>query len=426
MDMYDDLEAKDPEIEMIVTAMDALRKGGIRSLRFPTTLESKFDEYYFTNTLKHIQVSLLTGLLLFAVFGIVDLQLPPADRMHVWFMRYVVVCPTIAAGLAFTFVSRLRRFIQPVVAFVMLAGSLGIVGMVYFDPTPNQNYYYSGILLLIMGAFTFVSLKFWYAISWSLVTTLAYEVIAVFVNHTSAITLEQNTFTIGGAIIIGAFSNYLMENFLRRDFLNSILLKHENQKLQQASRELRLLSISDALTGLGNRRHFDSMLNHEWMRAMRTETPISLIMFDVDCFKLYNDSYGHQAGDACLRMVADAIGGFARRPGDTAARFGGEEFVLLLPGDDIDQAASVAELCREAVESLKIPHGHSTVSSVVTVSAGVASMVPGSDTSSKVLVASADRSLYQAKREGRNRVVPVGCTSMGMDVHQAHVVSCPT
>ena len=405
VDMDAEMNVSDSEMEMISKAKETLKQEGLRVLRFPEALESAFNEYFCMNTLKHVRVALLTGLFLYAIFGIVDLMLLPADRAHMWFIRYAVVCPTVTAGLAFTYASHLRRFMQPVISFVMLVGSFGIVAMVYFDPTPTKNYYYSGILLLIMGAFTFVSLRFLYAISWALVTTLAYEAVAIFANHTDLNILVQNTFSIIATIIIGAFSNYLMENYLRRDFLNSLLLEHENRQLQKASHELRRLSISDALTNLGNRRHFEVMLDQEWNRAMRSQTPISLILLDIDFFKHYNDNYGHQSGDECLRLVAEIIGGFAKRPGDTSARYGGEEFVLLFAGTELVQAATVAEACRASVESLKIPHNHSTVSNVVTVSAGVAAMIPDSDTSRRALIEAADKALYQAKRDGRNLVV---------------------
>lgn len=404
-DMEAEMKVSCSEMAMIAGAKETLKQAGLRVLRFPEPLESSFNEYHRANTLKHVRVALLTGLFLYTIFGLVDLMLLPADRAHMWFIRYAVVCPTIAAGLAFTYASRLKRYIQPAISLVMLVASLGIVAMVYFDPTPTKNYYYSGILLLIMGAFTFVSLRFLYAISWALATTLAYEAVAIFANGTDVNILVQNSFSITATIIIGAFSNCLMENYLRRDFLNSLLLECENRELQKASHELRRLSISDVLTGLGNRRHFEFMLDQEWMRAMRSETPISLIIFDIDFFKCYNDNYGHQAGDECLRMVAEEIGGFAKRAGDTSARYGGEEFVLLLSDADLDQAAIIAEACRACVETLKITHGHSKVSDVVTVSAGVSTMVPDSGTGRRELVEAADKALYRAKSEGRNRVV---------------------
>ena len=410
MDLYAELKFSESKMEAVAISKEALERGGLVAIRFPEALESAFNEYYCSNTLKHVRIALLTGLLLYAVFGIVDLMLLPADRARMWFIRYAIVCPTVTAGLLFTHFSRLRRFTQPVVSFVMLVGSLGIVAMVYFDPTPTKNYYYSGILLLIMGAFTFVSLRSVYAVTWALTTTLAYETVAIFANKTDPDILIQNTFSIVATIIIGAFSNCLMENYLRRDFLNSLLLENENRQLQKASHELRRLSISDALTNLGNRRHFEGMLDQEWMRALRSGTPVSLILLDIDYFKNFNDTYGHQVGDDCLKVVAEEIGWFARRPGDTSARYGGEEFVLLLPGTDLLQAAGIAEACRARVESLRIPHHHSRVSTVVTVSAGLASLVPDADSCRRDLVEAADKALYKAKSGGRNQVVVGYCS----------------
>ncbi|MBJ6752393.1 diguanylate cyclase [Geomonas anaerohicana] len=394
-----------PEMEMVQKAREAFGEGGLKSVRFPKPLESAFNEYYRDKTLKHVRVALLTGLILYAVFGLVDGLLLPADRAHMWFIRYAVVCPTVIAGLAFTYCPPLRRFMQPVVSLVMLVGSLGIVSMVYYDPTPTKNYYYSGLLLLIMGAFTFVSLRLRYAVCWAVVTTLAYETVAVYINHTDLTILIQNSFSIIATIIIGAFSNSLMENYLRRDFLNTNLLEHENRQLQNATLELRRLSISDPLTGLGNRRHFEVMLDQEWQRAVRSDSPIALIFLDIDFFKNFNDNYGHQAGDDCLKLVARELGRFARRPGDTAARYGGEEFVLLLSGIGLADAATIAKKCRKAVEALNVPHSHSPVAEVVTVSVGVAAMIPDFDADRQQLVEAADQALYRAKLKGRNNVV---------------------
>lgn len=409
------------EIETIAKANESLKRGGLRLLRFPETLESAFKEFYYTNTLKHVRIALLTGMFLFALFGLVDMQLLPADRNHMWFIRYVVVCPVITAGLAFTYLHRLRQFMQPVLWSVMLTGSLGIVAMVYFDPLPAKNYYYSGILLLVMGAFTFVSLRFYYAVIWAVTTVLAYELVANFATRTDVNNIVQNTFSIVATVIIGSFSNCLMENYLRRDFLNTILLEHENRQLQRASEELRDLSISDALTTLGNRRHFDLMLDQEWMRGMRSATPISLVLIDIDYFKNYNDSYGHQAGDECIRLVAQKVRGVAKRPGDTSARYGGEEFALLLADTDAADAVTIAEICRECVQSLHIPHMQSTVCDVVTISAGVATIVPNGETSRKALIEAADKALYRAKSGGRNRVVQENCMTAERSLHLVHV-----
>jgi diguanylate cyclase (GGDEF)-like protein len=175
-------------------------------------------------------------------------------------------------------------------------------------------------------------------------------------------------------------------------------------QLGEANRELQRLVHVDGLTGIANRRHFDAMLAREWRRGQRSGSPLSLLLLDVDHFKQYNDSLGHQAGDDCLRRVAASINGALRRPADLAARYGGEEFVVMLPDTPLDGAVAVAESLRGEVKQLGLPHERSSCDDVVTVSIGVAEpQICGAQTPAD-LVAAADRGLYEAKRQGRNRV----------------------
>ncbi len=176
------------------------------------------------------------------------------------------------------------------------------------------------------------------------------------------------------------------------------------QKLQQLNKELELRSLQDGLTEIANRRMFDVVLGREWSRGMRERRPLSLIMIDIDFFKQYNDYYGHLQGDICLKEIAQRLSQMTKRTLDLCARYGGEEFVLLLPNTDIEQAARLAEECREKVIQLAIAHESSEICDVVTISAGVCTVVPSTTVSSSSLVAAADAALYQAKRGGRNRV----------------------
>lgn len=175
-------------------------------------------------------------------------------------------------------------------------------------------------------------------------------------------------------------------------------------ELKRKSDLLENLASLDGLTCIANRRRFDQILEVEWSRALRTESWISVIMMDIDFFKPYNDNYGHAAGDDCLRKVAEALETSLRRSADTVARYGGEEFVAILPGTDPHGALVVAENMRHSVESLAIEHAYSAVSPLVTISAGVASAIPMTESSAGTLVASADKRLYEAKSSGRNRV----------------------
>lgn len=175
-------------------------------------------------------------------------------------------------------------------------------------------------------------------------------------------------------------------------------------KLNVANKELQLLSATDGLTGLSNRRMYDELSLREWRRCDRMKKPFSLVMVDVDSFKLYNDHYGHQAGDECLKMVANQMLRAAPRPGDLVARYGGEEFVFALGETDIDGALWVANILRQRIEDLNMPHAASKLK-YVTVSCGVASVMPNDKVSLDVLLQSADYALYRAKEQGRNKVV---------------------
>lgn len=178
------------------------------------------------------------------------------------------------------------------------------------------------------------------------------------------------------------------------------------QELKIANQELQRLAALDGLTGVANRRRFDEYLSDEWQRMARDQLPISLILADIDFFKKYNDTYGHQAGDACLRRVADALRFCAKRSVDLVARYGGEEFAVILPHTTTEGAFQVAEEIRTTVNSLKIAHANSTVSPSVTLSLGIACMYPMPSTSPTMLIAAADVALYQAKAAGRNQSFP--------------------
>ncbi len=175
-------------------------------------------------------------------------------------------------------------------------------------------------------------------------------------------------------------------------------------ELKRVRDTLAALSIQDGLTGLANRRRFDDGLSQEWARGLRLQTPVALIMCDVDHFKKFNDHYGHLAGDECLRGVAGALKGMVVRPSDLMARYGGEEFAMLLPHTDAAGAKAVAERIRGGVEELKIPHAKHESSPYVTLSLGVASLIPAIGESPQLLILRADQALYNAKHAGRNRV----------------------
>ncbi|WP_321369518.1 diguanylate cyclase domain-containing protein [uncultured Desulfuromusa sp.] len=181
--------------------------------------------------------------------------------------------------------------------------------------------------------------------------------------------------------------------------------KKTEKELEQANIALEKIALIDGLTQIANRRCFDDTLAKEWLRLKRTGQPISLLLGDLDDFKKFNDHYGHQAGDDCLREVGAALAESVLRPADLVARYGGEEFVLLLPEVASAGAVKVAERVLEAIQALQIPHQTSGVSSTVSISLGVATLIPSENQQPDALISLADGALYRAKEQGRNRVL---------------------
>lgn len=209
------------------------------------------------------------------------------------------------------------------------------------------------------------------------------------------------------ANVVGILLCYLLERRDRIMYLQSQLLELEKRRLDALSQEFNRLSREDALTGLANRRHFNEVFQQEWDRAKRDNRPLALIFVDVDHFKLFNDTHGHVEGDRALTQVGMALKTVLRRPGDMAARYGGEEFVLLLPSTAMEGARDVALHVTRAIAALRILHRASKVADHVTVSMGVASMLPNEEVRSGQLLAQADEAVYAAKEAGRNCIVVV-------------------
>ncbi len=217
----------------------------------------------------------------------------------------------------------------------------------------------------------------------------------IFVTAMGSITDEIKGFDLGAAdYITKPFSPPVVHARVR----THLRLKHKSDLLE------RLASL-DGLTEIPNRRAFDGMLKSEWERSKRFANPLSVISIDIDQFKQYNDHYGHNAGDDCLKLVAGALTGIIQRSGDIVARYGGEEFCALLSNTELEGARKVAERLRASVADLGIPHADSRVAPHVTISLGVASVIPEKNHPCQELQKLADDNLYQAKKGGRNQVV---------------------
>lgn len=190
-------------------------------------------------------------------------------------------------------------------------------------------------------------------------------------------------------------NNLLVEEIKKR--------QQAEEALQLANAKLQQLVSLDSLTGIANRRHFDEYLQREWLRSAREKLPLSLIMCDIDYFKAYNDTYGHLAGDDCLKQVVKAISSAVKRPADLVARYGGEELAVILPNTNFYGAMQVAQNIQFHLKKLKIAHSSSPIGDRITLSIGICSLVATSQESREFLINTADRALYEAKKQGRDR-----------------------
>jgi diguanylate cyclase (GGDEF)-like protein len=259
-------------------------------------------------------------------------------------------------------------------------------------------------MLVVFYAYSFSALRFYYASMSALGVTFLYPLVDVYFVKTTPEQLVANMFFLSASNVIGLPVSYLLERHIRRDFLLTMLLAFEKRKTERLNMTLKDISYLDGLTGVANRRKFEEHLIREWDRAKKSGQPLSLLMVDIDFFKRYNDLLGHLEGDECLRKVAQEINRHVRRGMDLVARYGGEEFAVTLPETQEEQARVIAERIRSDVENLKIPHPASEVSRYITVSVGVATLVPDNNLRREILINMADKALYRAKRKGRNRV----------------------
>jgi diguanylate cyclase (GGDEF)-like protein len=282
--------------------------------------------------------------------------------------------------------------------------------MGYFVESPLGRMYLDTLILIQIFGLALLRMQFAYAVACALVVTAGTAAVlhlTPFPEQGGAQFIDLMLITFAGMLCL--VTNYLMERSARADYLQQVLLELRQQELEESNSHLEQLLRSDALTGIANRRCFDQTLSDEFRRAERGAYPLALCMLDVDCFKQYNDTYGHQAGDETLVQVADALARFARRPGDLAARYGGEEFALILPGSSEEDALAIARELVAHVHARALPHRSSRVGDRVTISVGVAAVLPGTDGSSETdLIANADQALYLAKARGRNRACGFG------------------
>ncbi len=305
-------------------------------------------------------------------------------------LRLGVLCPLLVVlGVAISVPAAQRYYTEVVAVGVTLIGFV-VTYIAHLGALAGSSYVLAGLVLVVLYGCLFLGLLFNVAVAVTSIMIATHFITGVAVGLPFD-ALYYSTAILGGAAVIGGISTYNLEYALRTNFLETRLLNE--------------LAERDGMTRLYNRRIFDDYMERLWRQSRREGTGVAIIFVDIDFFKLYNDLYGHQAGDDCLKRVAQCIARGAKRPFDFAARYGGEEFVLVLYGPPDEYARTVPEQIRRDVLELAIPHAGSQAAKHVTVSVGLALATPETSRSLAGAIQTADEALYQAKREGRNRVV---------------------
>lgn len=383
-------------------------------LHFPRDIEPDFRRDYDLRHAGITRIGVVLGFLVLLVSGLVDpFFLHRDDVGDVWRVRYGAGIPVMLMMLWLVFSHHFMRYSQPIILLIGLLGVTLLGVMAASVSPPFDQPYISGLVLVQLFAMVVLRLRFRGALLFSVLVPLVYVPILLLSEKRDLAGFAASIYVVQAGSFLCLVAAFFLEHNARDIYLQHRLLGFRYEDLAATNVALEQLALRDSLTQVANRRHFDQHLHEEWLRAQRGAYGLGLLMVDIDYFKQFNDLYGHQAGDDCLVRVAGVLGGFARRPGDLAARYGGEEFALVLPGIHEDDARYLAmELCR-AVEQAGIVHQGSSVAPVLTISVGVAVMVPGDSMHFGELVMRADRALYDAKRFGRNRVCVDSSDSLG-------------
>lgn len=382
--------------------IDLLTTRGLNFVWFPKQLETIYRFQYQNGAAYEFRyrAPIILILYLFLSFGIY--QVLPTEQVLSWLSYYSWVGIIVLIAWILSFIKKLNQWFDYYVGI----GSSAAVAITFILINVLENgqdnvLFHAAMMYAIVIIYGAVGMRFYTAIIAGWVGGLIGILVSTYLNGDIDWTFLNRTYTFSS--FLGMTLAYATDRQHRENYLQNCMIELNRIELMQQAQQLSLLSPQDALTGLANRRYLDETLDNEWRRALRHETPLTIMMVDIDFFKPYNDSLGHLKGDQCLKDIATAISSIAARSGDLVARYGGEEFLLLFPMTNAQQAKIQAERLMNAIKKIAIVHPCSSVSPYVTISVGVATTIPRLNDSISAFVSRADHALYQAKTNGRNQ-----------------------
>lgn len=399
------------QLEQKISIYQGLLSSGVSRCSFPSQIEGDYSLKRNTDFMRSSRGVLIFGILIYLAFGISDFSLGIENIGLLWGVRFSVAMILIV-GVTLVFAKELVDWVMLSISIGMTLAGLSIIFFMDVLDEPASYTYHLGMIpwqvyvIVTLRSYTraificsvsvfVVYIAFSYSKDYQPFNQKVDEALLVF----------RHLFILfwGLLIVMGVYLGYWLEKSSRVDYVKNRLLALDSERLTLLTEELKLLSTIDSLTGLSNRRHFEYLYKAEWNRALRDKTSICLLMADIDFFKKYNDYYGHQEGDQCLQKVSKLLQTLAKRPGDLVSRYGGEEFIIMLPQTNLSAGYKIAESMCRGLEESDIPHA-ATELGRVTISIGVAAIIPEPEDSMSDLIKASDDALYSAKGSGRNRV----------------------
>ncbi len=366
-------------------------QAGFPWLTFEPELEREFRRTHFHENVLHTRVNLCMAVIITIAFCAMEsIVLGPELNRIPGMIHMMVIVPTLLIGLAASFSLNRDRIYPPLALVASTILGLGVAAIQIIATRGGVSILFPCLMLTIIFIYFMGGLIFYHAVAANVIVMFAYLAAG------TALQLPGREFAYDALAMIaanlfGASVVYMHEKTSRMRFLEACMLRE--------------MVARDGLTGIQNRRMFDQHIQRVWQQAVRDGERVAVLLADIDCFKDYNDRYGHQAGDECLRAVAVSLSQCARRPLDFVARYGGEEFAVILYEASREYVAEVLTRIQRSIAELNIPHEASRVASRLTLSIGAAFILPSSNRTHEGLIQLADEALYSAKEQGRNRVV---------------------
>jgi len=381
----------------------------IKRLRFQDEIEKDYRAHVFPDFLLGMRIGVAFAILINLGFYFVDRQIfelaPHLSWINTW--RFQIALPILAVIGGFSFYLRDDLALNIIASVGLVTTSLLVLAIMAPLPVPVKDYYWTGLNIVVLYPFLLMNMRYRFAAVCGLATFLLF-----LFSGSSLLGMSHGGFMsavgiLATALAMGAVGGYALERYKRRDFLQRYLTQQTVNDLQRSNVKLESLSHMDPLADIPNRRYFDSNYEKEWGRCRRNHLPITVLLVDIDRFKLYNDSYGHPAGDHVLRQVAKTIKQALRRPSDFVARYGGEEFAVVLADTSESGARETGNRILADIRKLYISHDYreDQEAPYITVSIGAATEIPDAGSNADALVEAADQALYEAKRAGRDQIV---------------------